>query len=227
MAVGRSSRLTDEELRREIYSLRRTLKEDIRAVREASKLDPTIPRDAINQYKKISKLMKEKSVRSMDTRDLKSTYRQLGYIRGLKSSTLEGAEKTAETFYPIKQFLDVLSPTLRDEFWDYYGKAYKENPFLEKFKYEIMEISKDIMISGRQLTPKLLTELLQIMVDKDSEAFGDLPITNEDLTSGSLAILLEKGFSSTVRQVGDVQGAEQAVNIRFSKKLQSFSKKFK
>lgn len=197
MAVGRSSRLTDKELRREIYSLRRTLKEDIKAVREASKLDPTIPRDAVKQYREIDKYMKANPVSKMGLKELKSTYRQLGYIRELKSSTLEGAEKTADTFYPIKEFLDTLSPKLRDTFWDYYGKAYKENPFLENFKYEIMETAKDIMISG------------------------------EELTSDNFAITLEKMFNLTQRQVGDVQGAEQAVNIRFSKKLQSFSKKFK
>ena len=135
-----SKQMTDRELRRDIYETRRYVEANIKAVRELQKGEPSlaIPTYATNQYALLKRQMRDKSVKKMSRTELISTRRQLQYIKGLKSSTVEGAKETAVKFSPLADKLKALSPQLQDKFWEIYRKAYSDTKGqLERFRYEL------------------------------------------------------------------------------------------
>lgn len=163
-----SKQMTDKELRQDIYKMRREVEANIKGVKELQKSESSlaVPTDAIQQYAKLNRLMRNKSVRRMDRDELISVRRQLAYIKGLKSSTVEGAKKTAVKFEPLNHKLKSLSPSLQDKFWEVYRKAYSDTKGqLENFKYEIFESDLiDTINSGTDTG-----ELAQKIADKFRE----------------------------------------------------------
>lgn len=174
----------DKILRRDIYTLRRALRKDIKEVKELSKDDPLIPTDAISQMREIEKKNKVKSVAKQNTKELLSTYRQLKYIRDLKSSTPSGAIRISETFQPIRERLSRYSKDKQNEFWNIYGDLYKHYSGFEKYKYEIIEYvdelfdteySEDILNEIRTL----YDTILEHSGGRRSERDIDIRFTNE------------------------------------------------
>lgn len=158
--------MSEEELRKEIYGIRRELRSDIKAVRDLQKVSTAIPTYATNQMKNIEKTMRTKSVKNMDKSELVTTLRDLKYIRGLKSSSVEGAKKTAKSFEPLKDKLESLSENMRDKFWEIYGKAYGQlKGNLESFKYEIFESDLIDVITSNTDTSELALKIEQIYRD--------------------------------------------------------------
>ena len=134
-----SSQLTDEQLRKEIYKLRRVLRPDIREVRAAAKTSPDIPTDAVTQMAKLETAMRKTAVRKMTRKELNTTWRQLSYIRGLKSSKLEGAQEMTQSFQPFRERMSNLSKDYQDVVWKAFNRFYNYagQTIAEQFKYEI------------------------------------------------------------------------------------------
>lgn len=174
----------DKSLRRDIYTLRRALRKDIKEVKELSKDDPLIPTDAISQMKELEKKMRVNSVVKQDTKELLSTYRQLKYIRDLKSSTPSGAIRISETFQPIRERLSRYSKDKQNEFWTIYGDLYKHYSGFEKYKYEIIEYVDELF--GTEYSDDILDEIrtlydtiLEQSGGQKSEQYVDIRFTNE------------------------------------------------
>lgn len=144
----------EKTLRRDIYALRRALREDISQVdeyiNERKRLTKNIaktedmrevyhivPDIAIRKFRAIEKDMKKNPVKYMDKKDLLSTYRQLKYIRGLKSSTLEGSKDIAKHFNSIATPLSKLSPEHIKKFWDTYEHLLDRAKLYRYIKYDI------------------------------------------------------------------------------------------
>lgn len=182
-----SSQMTDTELRKEIYNLRRDLRQRLGEVRAEAKTSPTfyhesadtdrkiekkiIARSALEHFKEAEKTMRKTAVRDMDTKQLRNMYRDLKYIAGLKSSTLEGATITASRYDPFAKTMESLSEDMRNLVWDVYSKLYAERGTgLERYKYEIFE-------SGltQEITPANAEQLAQTLSDllKETEAYAE------------------------------------------------------
>lgn len=133
--------MTDKEIRKEIYDLRRELRADISEVnRLRNTSDSAIPTYATDRMKVLEREMREKSVKNMSRNELENVYRDLKYVRGLKSSTVEGAIKTGRTIEPLKEKLKTLSPDLQKNFWAIYSKLYGDTATeIDRFKYVIFE----------------------------------------------------------------------------------------
>lgn len=166
-----TSRMTPKELRKEIYSLRRQLRTNLKGVRELQKFSPLVPRYATNKMKELEKQMRQTSVRKMEEKELRNLYRDLNYISGLKSSTPAGAMETAERFEPLRQRLNNFSESLRDKFWRIYGKIYESsNGTIDKFKYTIFE--SDLIDEISSATDE--DELVQRIIEEYDETYKEL-----------------------------------------------------
>lgn len=135
----KATELTDKALRNEIYKLRRKLRTSVGEVKELAKTSPIIPTYAVSHMQKLERIFRKTSVSNMSNAELLSTYRELKYVEGLKTSTKEGAIKSSEVFTPIEEKLKAFSPELREQFWQVYGKAYGEQKLLDRYKYEIFD----------------------------------------------------------------------------------------
>lgn len=174
----------DKNLRRDIYALRRALRKDIKEIKELSKDDPLIPTDATSQMKALEKKMRIKAVAKQNTKELLSTYRQLKYIRDLKSSTPSGAIRISETFQPLRERLSRYSKDKQNEFWSIYGGLYKHYSGFEKYKYEIIEYVDELF--GTEYSDDILDEIrtlydtiLEQSGGRRSERDIDIRFTNE------------------------------------------------
>lgn len=187
---SKTSDLNDKELRQEIYKLRRDLREDLREVKEFSKTEVVLPTYAIDNFKKAEKSMREKSVRSMDRKELESVYRQLSYVRNLKSSTVQGGLDTIATLesaknrvaelkdVDLKHMLSELDSTALDQFWKIYGKAFEKSRDLqERFKYELWNTIIDYMESGNIDEGVFATKISNLykstQIDANTGGFAD------------------------------------------------------
>lgn len=149
----------DKELRKIIYKLRTALRDDMRQIREVENQSPLIPLDARQKFTKLERLMREKAVRNMSHKELLSTYRQLEYIRNLKSSTLRGALETAEKFSPIKEHLSSFSEEKRKEWWSVYGEIYKHASTMEQYKYDIFQVVDQLF--GNMDTKEIINDMIE------------------------------------------------------------------
>ena len=103
------AQLTEKELRKSIYDLRRELRADIKEIRGLAKSDPLIPTYALTYMTDIEKYMRNKAVKYMSFNELKNVYRELTYIRGLESSKVSSAISTGRRFEVLRPNLESLS----------------------------------------------------------------------------------------------------------------------
>lgn len=101
--------------------------------------DKTLPIDAYQHFKELEKDIKLNPTSKLNESELLSRYRQLEYIKSLKSSTLQGAYYSRSKFGSIKEHLEALSESQRREFWLTFGKARQIYKGMDKFKYEILD----------------------------------------------------------------------------------------
>lgn len=134
-----SSIYTNEELANILLDLRHYVKQDVKEVAAAAVASSTIPTDAIKALKEFEKDILFQKVRNQpDRKKLERWYRQISYIRNLKSSTVEGAQKMSFGFTPFKNVLSSLPQDYRDEFWRVYNNYYNISQGTgEAFKYEL------------------------------------------------------------------------------------------
>lgn len=150
-----------KELRREIYSLRKIIRSDIRQVKNAAKDNHLIPQSAINQMRKLEQKMRQTAVSKMTGTQLRSTYRGLMHIHGLKSGTLEGATKVAERLQGLLSQAQQLTPQQLRKTWEVYHKLVEQSAIFQKYKYEILEVVPDVVTKTR-----LSADELAIRIEK-------------------------------------------------------------
>lgn len=201
-----SSNLSDKELRQEIYKLRRELRVDIGEIKREIKTDKTIPTYAVNDFKEAEKSMRAKSVRSMGRKDLVSTYRNLTYIRNLKSSTLEGARDVIDSLetvknriklmgdvnQPLSNLLEQSSKSTTEKFWDIFKRTFDGRADLrERYKYEIWNSIADYMEQGGTNNEEF-SSMVEALYDKvlDNE-YTDISFEEYDEKSDTMMFLNE------------------------------------
>lgn len=212
----KATELNDKELRREIYALRRALRTDIKEVKDISTVSSTIPTYATSHMTKAEEEMRLKSIRKREGAELLSIYRELKYIRGLKTSTLEGALEVAEKFEPLAKELRTLSEVKRKEFWDIYKKMYEENPLYEKFKYDIFQINDEIF-QGNSANVEDVLEDETIIKDK---------IDFDKVDKDTILTTIKSMYDETMEaQYGELSEAEKTV--LFTEKLSNLLSKLK
>ena len=151
----------EKELRREIYSLRRELRQDLKKVRELSKEDVLLPKTALKQMAKAEAVMRKKSIKDMPLSQLQSMYRRLRHIRELKSSTYEGATGQVQHLVSIIPNIRNLSKPQLDKLWEAYDKLVGQNLLLKDYKYEVYGAIIDVITKTR-----ISAEELAIRVDE-------------------------------------------------------------
>lgn len=147
---------SDKELRKDINELRKELREDIRGVENYIKsLQPSefMPKVAVNKFHELDKTIKEKGISNMSTEELKTVYRDLEYIRTLKTSTVEGAIKSKQLWQPIEEKLANFGKREKRRFFKAYDKLYEEIPVVMQFKYQLFDIASS---KAKEMTQKEL-----------------------------------------------------------------------
>lgn len=177
-------------LRKEIYATLRSLRSDIKIIKGLSQDNPLIPTDAIDKMKKINRQLRKQSVKRTETKDLISLNRQLKYIRNLKSSTPEGATKTAETFQTIRNEISKMSEEERKKWFSAYSELYEKSRTFEKFKYEVFDLTDKLY--GKMEAEDIFDLVLNARTQAEIELREESDIYNE----GRLRIL----FSEKLKQ---------------------------
>ena len=193
----------EKTLRRDVYALRRALRADVAEVKayikERKRLTKNIaktedmredyhiiPDVAVRRLKNLEKEMKANPVKYMTKKELLSTYRQLKYIRGLKTSTLEGSKEVAKHFNSIATSLSKLSDEHLKKFWDTYEHLTDISPLYKHMRYEIFSGLADI-VGKTNMTAEELGEAIDKLYDKSVRGELDL---NED-TDKTTKLLLQ------------------------------------
>lgn len=158
----------DEKIRRDIYALRRPLRSDIKSIRSMIKQNAIIPDIAVRKMANLEKQMRMKSVKRMSGEELVSTLRQLKYIRGLKTSTVEGAKETASHYDDIAPKLKHLSKSQIRKFWDTYEHLTDISPLYKYMKYEIFSGLADV-VTKLNLSSEELGEAIDKLYQKSVE----------------------------------------------------------
>lgn len=197
--------LSLKEMRQEIYRLRRELRADLKEVRELSRTSSlTIPQDALKHMRDLEKrTTKSKggtAVSHMGERELRNLYRDLEYVRGLKSSTPEGASKSAITWQPVKEFLDSTTEETRDKFWEVYNKLVSNRYLEEKFKYEIFEILRQQTEYGN--LSDIDESAMAQLVSKLDDFYEEFTMYYGDDASDFSRNAFKSGFSDIFSQIG-------------------------
>lgn len=188
--MNSSRDLTDKELRQEIYKLRRELRADMREIRELLKSERNLPDYALRDFREAEKSMREKSVSKQDRKELQRTYRNLQYIRGLKSSK---AQNLNEIYNNLKIHIDKIDTNLKNvdqntvnKFWDIYKKVFEgASGIRENFKYEIFSTISDFMISGGESPEEFALKIedlyrdVQLNSDGGFNSNADIQFTEE------------------------------------------------
>lgn len=137
-------RKTKEQLRREIYSLRRGLRADIKEIKTEIGEDGIYPTWAIDQMRPVETLMRKKAVKYMKKGELQSIYRKLTHIRQLKTSKLEGVKSVAEHLKSNIPNITKLSNEQLKKLWASYGKLVGELKILKDYKYDVYTALADV-----------------------------------------------------------------------------------
>ena len=130
-------------------------------------------KDASNRFKEFKKDFKYNDLSKYSDEMVRNIYRDLTHINSLKSSTLEGALRSAETFGTTKKFLESLSEEKQKQFWDIYDKAYKNllPSLVDKYKYEVFDVLTNEMMLGQN--PEDVFEKIQEAFDRAYEIGGN------------------------------------------------------
>lgn len=173
--------MTDKEIRKEIYKLRRELKKEAKDLINLAEVDKLIPLTAVEQLNQFEEeLRKGKSVKRQDTKELRKTLRQIRYINNLESSHVDGAIKGGRRFEPIRQTVEQLNEEQKKEFWQVYKDLYKEGPIYERFRYEIYEIMDKSWNAEYSASPEQLVTAIKDLRDAVIDVYGG-GLSNEDI----------------------------------------------
>lgn len=148
----KASNLSRKELEKRIRRSRKQLKGEAVKIREMlgayGQEGAKAPLVAIERFESLNvpHRFREGGKELYTDKEVRDMYRDLEYIKTLKSSTLEGAMETMDNFSEISSYLSSKSEAVQDEFWEIYDKLYET--LRDKYKYEIMEIVADMQDKG-------------------------------------------------------------------------------
>lgn len=141
-------------LKKQISRLNNNLKRRIRNIEQSTETY----KFSADKYNKL-----DKSLRGKDKQQLKDLFRDLLYIDNLKTSRFTGAVEANKTYGKIEKNLTSLSPKLKDEFWDAYGRIYENygGAITEKYKYIFWEA-----VSQRQYSGESVDDIVKGIIEK-------------------------------------------------------------
>lgn len=148
----KASNLTRKQMESEILKSRKQLKSEAIKIREMldayGQAGAKAPLVAIERFEdmKAPYRFRYKGKELYTDKEVLDMYRDLQYIKSLKSATLEGAMETMDNFSEISSYLSSKSEVEQDEFWETYDKLYEV--LKDKYKYEVMEIVADMQDRG-------------------------------------------------------------------------------
>lgn len=180
-----SSQLTEKELRKEIYRLRRELRASVKEVRELSRTSNLIPTYSVSKMRELERRYRSKSVSNMTKAELVSNFRALEYIQGLKSSTVSGALEIAHKFEPFKNELNELPESDRKAFWDAYQRFYNETRgTAERFKYELFDTSVLRTITNRIRNGETASDIATTLVNIFNQSSAEYAYRQQEIIRG-------------------------------------------
>ena len=158
------------DLAKDVRKLVNEVRKDVERIEKRADL-PQFGASAFRGFeRRFGNKLGNKYLPSMTTEQLQTMLRDIKYIRGLKSTTIEGAQHTKDVFLPLREELTALSEPQRDKFREIYNKFVEERRYLEEFKYELQEIVKDMVYSAVSVD-EALTEM-GALYDKASRTLG-------------------------------------------------------
>lgn len=170
-----ASKLSPKEMRQES---RRLIKNISRRIKRIEGLGSSTPQYAVNAYRDLEKKIPNR-LTQLSNKELNTLYRDLRYVNSLKSSTVKGALHTQSKFEPIKEKLEVLSPSTKKKFWEIYGKLYERTSgTMENFKYELFETNIDYIYGGQE-ADKAVADIIE-EYDKTLKELGG-NVTDEEI----------------------------------------------
>lgn len=157
----KAQNLTQEELKREVKRLERNIKARARRIeRLGEQASQYLPRE----YRKLLQENPTK-ISQMSLKELRSYYRGLKRLQSAKSATVKGAKQTRQSFGYTEDVLSNLDEEQKKKVFSIYDRISEE--FLEygsEFKYELLEISADIIekySNGDDETEDILADLYE------------------------------------------------------------------
>ena len=145
--------------------------------KEIEGLGYSTPQGFSEQIKKLSGKLRATDLDELSQKDLTDIYRDLQYIRDLKSSTIEGAKRSYEKWLPIYELLQPLSKEKRDEFFKIYGQIYQQvGGQSMEYKYDDFAEIIESMYQGED-AQDVIDRMLDYMQDVRGFVSADSPIT--------------------------------------------------
>lgn len=172
--------LTPEQMKKEIRKMRKEMIQvgaEIRDyLRETGREGAQAPLVAIRKFEqmKVPYVFTRKGQELFTEQEIVDLYRDLKYVTGLKTATLEGAKQSLENFEPINVYLSALEEEEQETFWNIYDKIYED--LQSKYKYEIMETISALQtadMSPQQIEKRIKKAYTDILEGKRGKDISD------------------------------------------------------
>lgn len=170
---------TEKELRREIYSLRRDLRTDIKEIKEATKNYSLYPTFAVDKMRELERIMRKKSVSRMNKGELQSIYRKLTHTRQMKTSKLEGVKSVAENLKSNIPNITKLTNEQLKKLWQSYGKLVGELKIFKDYKYEVYTALADVATKTKMSDEELAVRVESLYNKATRGVLDDNEITDK------------------------------------------------
>ena len=129
--------MTEDEMRKEIRRVLRQVGKNAKEIEAAASVSYFIPTYAVEHLKDFRKQIKKTSIKKATGRTLRNYYRDINYIAGLKSATVEGAMEMSYGIQPIVMAVKALPEEQEKAFWRVYDKAYSEDALMQRWKVAV------------------------------------------------------------------------------------------
>ncbi len=146
--------MTEEQMRKEIRRVLRQVGRNAKEIEAAASVSFDIPTYAVEHLKDFRRQIKKISIKRATGRTLRNYYRDINYIAGLKSATVEGAMEMSYGIQPIVRAVKALPEEEEKAFWRVYDKAYSEDALMQHYKYEILDTVYQSMTEGNHIKAK-------------------------------------------------------------------------
>lgn len=200
----KASDMTREQMERSIRASRQELKLVGREIREMlasyGREGAKAPLSAIERFEKLEVpyQFRRKGVELYTDAEVVDMYRDLEYIKSLKTSTVEGAMETLENFGTTFDTVEQMGDDFKSAFWDAYDRVYEV--MKDRYKYETLNIMAEIAqeltsdgsdLNGRELADRVIRPYLDIL-----ETYGkEIPDDKLDILYTDRLRQLREGYS--------------------------------
>lgn len=196
--IMKAANLTRKQMEREIRKSRKKLKQEAVKIREMlasyGMSGADAPLIAIKRFEamKVPYQFRRKGIEYYTDKEVLAMYRDLEYIKQLKTATVEGAMEAMDNFGEIASYLSSKSEAEREHFWEIYDKVYES--VKDRFKYEAMQLVADMQESGR--TTEEIIKTISEPAEKILMQYGkDLPDEQFDLLYSEELHQLREGYN--------------------------------